>query len=391
MLCGALSLSATAHAQQGSWYAGVAAGVSRLTPDTDESDFTLDDEASVAAGLYLGLDLSERLGIEAAWTQLGEAGLSDDEDVEYSALSLSGVAHVMGHADSRDRHAGWSAFVRLGLSKISNEADIALSEKDNTAIWAGAGVQWPVSDSWGVRAELASFDGDAQAAMASLYWRPTTGNRSRSGSRVGRTDSASPAQTDNVPSVIPRAPAEEVSATQSEDTAEPAARLPEAPSVPSTATEPADTAVRPVPPTVVTVDPPLSVAASSCAVPAEEEPLDAQGCALFSGVQQGVDFVGESTTLTRVGQALLSRLAGSLNLYPELTVEIRVHTQSLPTPGRAQALSRDRAIAVARFLVAEGVDVKRLKARAFGDTQPRASNETAGGRRLNNRVELRVL
>lgn len=365
-------------AQQGNWYVGAGAGLSRLSPDADGSDFTLEDEASAAAGLYVGMDLTQRLGVEAAWTQLGEAGLSGGQTIDYSALSIGGIAYVLGSADLKRRQDGWSGYLRLGFNKISNESEILLAEKDNTAIWAGAGIQWPMSPSWGIRGELASFDGDAQAAMASVYWRPGAGQRERQRNRVA---APRPAPISGpIPAPRPSQPEAQAPATP---------ELPAQPPV-TTDTVPAPT-VRPLPKTVVTVEQSLSASASSCAVPAQGEPLDAQGCALFSGVLQGVEFDGESTRLTSVGETLLARLAGSLNLYPELLVEIRVHTQTFPEPGRARELSRQRAIAVARYLVGEGVDVKRLKARAFGDTQPRAGNDTAGGQRLNNRVELRVL
>lgn len=352
-----------ALAQQGNWYVGAGAGMSRLSPETDGSDFTLDDDASLAAGLYVGMDIGQRFGVEGAWTRLGEAGLSAGEEVEYSALSVGGIFYVLGETDVRHRQDGWSGYLKLGLNKISNESDILLAEEDNTAVWAGAGVQWPMSPSWGLRGELASFDGDAQAAMASVYWRP---GASRS---VGRSSRPVPAA---LPPAKPQPPVEAKAET---------------PEVPT----PVKPATRPAQQTVVTVEQSLSTSASSCAVPAAGEPLDAQGCALFSGVLQGVEFEGDSTRLTSVGETLLQRLAGSLNLYPELLVEIRVHTQTFPEPDRARDLSRERAIAVARYLMGQGVDVKRLKARAFGDTQPRAGNDTAGGRRLNNRVELRVL
>ena len=370
MTLGSLVLATQpALAQQGNWYVGAGAGVSRLSPDTDGSDFTLDDEASVAAGVYAGMDIGHRLGVEAAWTQLGEAGLSGGENVEYSAVSIGGIAYVLGETDVRRRQDSWSGYLRLGLSKISNESDILLAEEDNTAIWAGAGIQWPMGDSWGLRGELASFDGDAQAATASVYWRP---GATRSTGRNSRP----------VPARLPQ--------PQPQPQPQPEAKLPAKTPAP-VEKAPADPAARPAQQTVVTVEQSLSASASSCAVPAAGEPLDAQGCALFSGVLQGVEFEGESTNLTRVGETLLSRLAGSLNLYPELVVEIRVHTQTFPELERARELSRARAVAVARYLMGQGVDVKRLKARAFADTQPRAGNDTPGGRRLNNRVELRVL
>lgn len=365
------------HAQTGQWYLGAGAGISRLTPDTDGSDFTLDDDGSMAAGLYLGMDVGEWLGIEAAYTALGEAGLSGNETVGYTAISLGGIAYVLGEREARRRLDSWSGYVRFGLNKISNESDIQLDKEDNTALWLGAGVQWPVGPTWGFRGELTSFDGDAQAAMASVYWRPTA-RRTRSDdiARVPPAPSAPPIVKEKAPVDKPSTSPVDVSASATVE-------------VP--VSKPVDT---PPPRPLSTTQAPAQLSGpsvSTCAVPAAGEPLDAQGCALFSGVLQGVEFEGDTTTLTPVGETLLSRMAGSLNRYPELVVEIRVHTQTYPDPERARNLSRERAVAVARFLVAQGVDVKRLKARAFGSTQPRAGNDTPGGRRLNNRVELRVL
>lgn len=357
-------------AEQGKWYVGAGAGISRLTPDTDGSDFTLDKEASVAAGLYLGRDINDRLGIELAYTNLGKAELSANESIDYSALSLGGVLYVLGETKLAHRQDDWSGYIRFGLNKITNESDVQLAEKDNTALWLGAGIQWPVGPTWGVRGELTSFDGDAQVAMASIYWRPA-GLSGRSSDNSSVTPAAVPRPVAKAPTVTRPEP-EQAPVVTPEPTPEP-------------------TPV-PVPDTAIAENAPLSgPSVSSCAVPAAGEPLNSQGCALFSGVQQGVEFEGDTTNLTPVGKTLLSRLAGSLNLYPELLVEVRVHTQTYTDPDQAHTLSRERAIAVARFLVAQGVDVKRLKARAFGSIQPRADNFTPGGRRLNNRVELRVL
>ena len=53
-----------------------------------------------------------------------------------------------------------------------------------------------------------------------------------------------------------------------------------------------------------------------------------------------------------------------------------------------QALSERRALAVARWLIAHGVDCKRLLAVGFGPTKPIADSSTPEGRAQNNRVEL---
>jgi outer membrane protein OmpA-like peptidoglycan-associated protein len=370
-----------AEALEGSWYAGAAVGVSRLSPDTDGSGFTLDEETSTAAGLYLGLDINEWMSLEAAYTDLGKAGLSGDESVDYSALSFGGVAYVLGETDARRRQDDWSGYVRFGLNSISNDSGLDLEKEDNTALWLGAGVQWPIGPSWGVRGELTSFDGDAQAALASIYWRPSAAQRS------SRPDVALP----RTPTAVPQPPSAPSAKTPTVPATPPVPTTPPEPAAPP-ATPPSAPEALPSAPVIEAPSPVTSEqATATCAVPATGEPVDAQGCALFSGVLQGVEFIGDTATLTPVGETLLARLAGSLQLYPELIVEIRVHTQTYPQPELARSLSRERAVAVARFLVGEGVDVKRLRARAFGSSQPRAGNNTPGGRRLNNRVELRVL
>jgi outer membrane protein OmpA-like peptidoglycan-associated protein len=54
----------------------------------------------------------------------------------------------------------------------------------------------------------------------------------------------------------------------------------------------------------------------------------------------------------------------------------------------AMVLTGDRALAVARWLVAHGVDCDRLLAAAFGDSKPVADASTAEGRARNRRIEV---
>ncbi len=68
-------------------------------------------------------------------------------------------------------------------------------------------------------------------------------------------------------------------------------------------------------------------------------------------------------------------------------VRIEGHVAGVPA-AEAQALSAARALAVARALVAQGVDCKRLLPVAFGDTKPAADNKTPAGRAQNTRIEL---
>jgi hypothetical protein len=52
-------------------------------------------------------------------------------------------------------------------------------------------------------------------------------------------------------------------------------------------------------------------------------------------------------------------------------------------------LSKRRAQSVVKWLTDKGIAPGRLKAEGFGETRPVADNETAAGRALNRRVEIR--
>jgi outer membrane protein OmpA-like peptidoglycan-associated protein len=54
-------------------------------------------------------------------------------------------------------------------------------------------------------------------------------------------------------------------------------------------------------------------------------------------------------------------------------------------------LSTDRAQAVHDYLVAQGVDASRLRARGYGSSAPIDTNDTDAGRENNRRTELRVI
>ncbi|MBX2823472.1 MAG: OmpA family protein [Gammaproteobacteria bacterium] len=111
----------------------------------------------------------------------------------------------------------------------------------------------------------------------------------------------------------------------------------------------------------------------------------------FSGVLRGVDFVAGSATLTPSANRVLLQVATLLNREPQVRIEIRTHTDAAMDPSVAMALTRQRAVAVARVLVRAGVNKQRLAARAFGSNAPRADSATPTGRAQNNRVELKQL
>ena len=374
LVSGALPTKAIAF--EGSWQLGINGGISRLDPDTNGSDFTLDDRQSEAFGVYFGLDITPIISAELAYTDLGEATLSQNETITYQAVSLGATAYVLGESEADRRSDGLSAFVRLGLSAINNDADIQLSEDNNVSVWVGAGVQYPFSDHWGVRAELTSYDGDAQALLAGLYWR--------AGGNVGGSRSvANPptAQPPQIPDPVQRP------ATATQDAA-PQARVPQvpAPQVPAPQV-PAPQAPIPIPPE----QPRATTSAASCPPEAAGSFSDTASCAVLNSPIEGLTFNAASAAFNPSSAGSLDQVVTALKQNPGTVIEIRAHVQSMGNAQTEAQLSAQRAKSVARFLVQNGVPVAQLRAKAFGATQPLEDGVTAEARRLNNRVELRSL
>ena len=76
--------------------------------------------------------------------------------------------------------------------------------------------------------------------------------------------------------------------------------------------------------------------------------------------------------------------------YPGLNVKVEGHTDNIGSEDYNQKLSDQRAETVRGFMVSQGVSPDIITAQGFGKSQPVVSNDTAGGRSKNRRVELVV-
>jgi outer membrane protein OmpA-like peptidoglycan-associated protein len=86
----------------------------------------------------------------------------------------------------------------------------------------------------------------------------------------------------------------------------------------------------------------------------------------------------------------LDQLVGFLGKHPERTVIIEGHTDSVGSEDSNLGLSQRRADSVRSYLVRQGVDPSRIRTTGMGESVPVASNEDAGGRQQNRRVEIIV-
>ncbi|MBS1117895.1 MAG: putative rane protein [Deltaproteobacteria bacterium] len=83
----------------------------------------------------------------------------------------------------------------------------------------------------------------------------------------------------------------------------------------------------------------------------------------------------------------ISYVRGYLDDKPYVSLlRVEVHSDSTGTEKFNQVLSEQRALAVAKALVAQGIDCKRLIAVGFGSTKPVADNSTPEGKAQNRRT-----
>lgn len=98
----------------------------------------------------------------------------------------------------------------------------------------------------------------------------------------------------------------------------------------------------------------------------------------------------DRATLRPTARESLARAAGVLLAYPDLTLRLEGHTDTVGTAAYNLALSQARADAVRNYLLQQGIPAERITSVGLGQDYPVASNQTPEGRRQNRRVELVV-
>jgi OOP family OmpA-OmpF porin len=100
-----------------------------------------------------------------------------------------------------------------------------------------------------------------------------------------------------------------------------------------------------------------------------------------------IQFEFDSSVLKTSSYPVLDASSADLKANSSV-VTLAGYASSEGTAAHNLRLSRDRAISVRTYLVNSGVDAKRLKIKAYGETHPIADNTNEDGRVLNRRVEF---
>jgi OOP family OmpA-OmpF porin len=126
---------------------------------------------------------------------------------------------------------------------------------------------------------------------------------------------------------------------------------------------------------------------SGCAIvfpKADTTMTKSMGGAAYSNIQ----FEFDSSVLRTSSYPVLDATSADLRASGS-KVELDGFASSEGTAAHNLALSKDRANSVKTYLVNSGVDSKKIKVKAYGETQPIADNSTEEGRVLNRRVQFK--
>jgi len=86
----------------------------------------------------------------------------------------------------------------------------------------------------------------------------------------------------------------------------------------------------------------------------------------------------------------LAKVAGILQAYPGLKLQVEGYTDSVGSDDYNQKLSENRSGSVKDFLASQGVSINNITSSGYGKQDPVADNSTSQGRAQNRRVQMVV-
>ena len=111
---------------------------------------------------------------------------------------------------------------------------------------------------------------------------------------------------------------------------------------------------------------------------------------VLSFATQAVQFETGSARLTSASYAVINQVLEILERYPDYSLRIGGHTDSIGSSGTNQSLSERRAKACYDYIVSQGIDAKRVNYAGYGESRPIADNRFKDGREKNRRVEFDI-
>ncbi|HOS97575.1 MAG TPA: OmpA family protein [Deltaproteobacteria bacterium] len=353
-----LSVTGIAGAQNRGGTVNVTPYLGAYVPDS-----SLDIDSGIAWGLGVGLNFSEKAGVEFTFNAADSEMDGDDAQVFLYRLDL--VHHLTGRLPERI-----VPYVSAGLGMQTINSDQRGFDKDSDILFdTGVGLKYFITRDLALRGDLRyllDFANDGLChnflAGAGLTLQMGFGERP---SEIAVPVELMPPVTAQAPVVIEeKAPCPDAPPGCTErDWCQKDA---DADGVPDCLDKCPDT------PKGTTVE------ASGC------PPASQQGAIIFRNIL----FAFNKADLMAESLPVLDQVVEYLLANPGVNMEIQGHTDNVGTPGYNLRLSERRAASVQQYLTGRGVPAERLRTKGFGLTRPIAPGNTDEDRARNRRVEF---
>jgi outer membrane protein OmpA-like peptidoglycan-associated protein len=110
-----------------------------------------------------------------------------------------------------------------------------------------------------------------------------------------------------------------------------------------------------------------------------------------SFILEDCNFDNGKATLQEGSYQVLDELVAYLVRKDDEKIELGGHTDNVGSAASNLKLSQDRANTVRDYLISKGIDPARLQTKGYGLSMPIESNNTAAGRAVNRRTEVKIL
>jgi len=137
-----------------------------------------------------------------------------------------------------------------------------------------------------------------------------------------------------------------------------------------------------------TVDDGTEVAENKDPLDPKDDVLDLRVGSTFS--LEGIFFETAKSNILPESIPKLEQAYAALTANPDVKILIVGHTDSDGSEASNMTLSKNRADAVKKWLVDKGIATDRIRTDGKGESQPKATNDTAEGKALNRRIEFVV-
>lgn len=350
-------LSQAAYAIQEGWYLGGGYGATHLDPKVPFDIFKVSENQSELSKVIVGYDVNQLGSIEFSVSDLGEALLTNEDTVAYSAANIAGLYRLYDSQNSPYSNQNWGVnlFAKVGMGYLKLDSETALESESRVNMLVGVGAEFSMIGGLSLRTEFEFIDTDALGASVSLFKR-------------FRFDEKQPERILDNAKPVPRL----------EEKTEPVSTLPPVVAVPVIAV-----------PVIEQVNPDLDAdgvpdVVDQCLDSKAGYPIRANGCGMLNGVLSHLKFAQYSSELTAQTKGALRGLAKLLNRYPHAIVGMGAHTANEGSEASQAALTRDRIRSIGVYLHRLGVSSNRIKYLAYGAKVPFKGRAT-------DRIEIKEL